>query len=172
MDAMNAETVSRIIQIIIAPVVMVTSCAILSGGLLSHYGAISDRLRAIARERLDLFRSLGPATDDPLTVERLEQFKTQVPDLVARLRMMRDAVLALYAAIIVFVLDMFVIALSAVTNFDWVASAVLVIFLIGIALLLLSIALTAREIRWSHRAVAYEAQRGLELQDKYVKRKT
>ncbi len=163
---MSADTVTRIIQVIIAPVVMVTTCAILSGGLLNHYSTISDRLRAIALERLDLLRAVGNATADPLTVERLDEFKTQVPDLLGRLKMMRDAVLALYASVAVFVVDMFVIALSAVTNFDWIASGVLIVFLVGVALLLLSVTITAREIRWSHRAVTYEAERGLELQRK------
>jgi hypothetical protein len=47
---MSAEMVARTIQLIIAPVVMVTTCSILLGGLLSHYAALNDRLRGMARE--------------------------------------------------------------------------------------------------------------------------
>ena len=56
---MTAETIARTIQLIVAPVVMVTAGAILSGGLLSHAGAINDRLRTLAHERLDVERIAG-----------------------------------------------------------------------------------------------------------------
>lgn len=160
---MNAEMVTRIIQEIIAPVVMVTSCSILLGGLLSHYAAINDRLRAIARERFELLRA-APSPLDPLTGERLGEFKVQVPDLLHRHRLMEDAVLAVFTAIGVFVLDMFVIAVFAVAPVDWIGTGVLAVFLIGTAILLFGVAITAFEIRLSHRAVRFEAERGLELQ--------
>jgi uncharacterized membrane protein YphA (DoxX/SURF4 family) len=53
---MNAEMPPRTIQLILAPVVMVTACAILLAGLLSRFAALNDRLRLLARERLDLLR--------------------------------------------------------------------------------------------------------------------
>jgi hypothetical protein len=55
---LNAETITHTIQFILAPVVMVSSCAILVGGMLSRYAELKDRLRALARERLDLLH--GP----------------------------------------------------------------------------------------------------------------
>jgi len=63
---MNTEMVTRIIQTIIAPVVMVNACAILLGGLVSHSNAINDRLRAMARERIEMLRALGMLTTDRL----------------------------------------------------------------------------------------------------------
>jgi hypothetical protein len=160
---MNPDTVTRIIQVVIAPVVMITSCSILLGGMLSHYTAISDRLRAIARERLDLLRANAGGQSDSLTVERLNEFKVQVPQLLERLEMSRDAILAIYSAILVFVVDMFVIAAAEVTDAEWIATAALVVFLFGTGVMLSGIWITAREIRRSQRAVAAEALRGLEL---------
>ena len=48
---------------------MVTSCAILIGGMLTHYAAINDRLRGMTRERLSLLRQPSGAlelSDAPL----------------------------------------------------------------------------------------------------------
>ena len=44
---MNVEMVARNIQIILAPVVLVTACAILAQGLLGRYAVITDRLLAL-----------------------------------------------------------------------------------------------------------------------------
>ncbi|HEY7093305.1 MAG TPA: hypothetical protein VH393_09015 [Ktedonobacterales bacterium] len=53
---MSIETITRAIQFILAPVVMVSSCAILLTGILTVYNNLSDRLRAFTRERLELLR--------------------------------------------------------------------------------------------------------------------
>jgi len=162
---MSAELVTRTIQFIIAPVVMVSACAILLGGLLGHYAAINDRLRALVRERLDLLRAAGVKTTavDAITIERLEEIDAQVPDLLRRHKLVHDAVLANYSAVLLFVVSMFVIALAVASGSAWLATAVLILFLLGTAVLLLGIALTALEVRNSHHAIQYEVKRVLAL---------
>jgi hypothetical protein len=161
----NAETVSRTIQLILAPVVMVSACSILVGGLQAHYMAINDRLRAMARERLDLLRSLdrapasGAAEADRFALERLEEIDHQIPDLLCRHREVHDAVLAVYCAILIFVASMFVIACAAVVNADWAATAALLVFLGGVAALLVGVLLIAIAVRTSHRSLQYEVGR-------------
>jgi len=157
---MTAETVSKTIQLILAPVVMVTACAILAGGLLTRYAAINDRLRAIVRERLDLLRAgAGAAQRDAFTTERLAELEAQVPSLLHRHTQARDSILATYGASLVFIGDMFVIALAAATGSDWLANVVLIVFLAGIALLFVGLLLVLLEVRTSHLAVHYEVRR-------------
>jgi hypothetical protein len=162
---MSAETVSRTIQLILAPVVMVSACSILVGGLQAHYASINDRLRAMARERLDLLRSLraeavrGSEERDTLALERLEEIDHQIPVLLRRHRQVHDAVLAVYCAILIFVASMFVIACAAAVNTDWTATAALLVFLAGVAALLVGVVLITVEVRTSHRALQYEAGR-------------
>jgi hypothetical protein len=157
---MNAEMVARIIQTIIVPVVMITTCSIMLGGLLSHYAAISDRLRALARERIDRLRAM-PA--DSISRERLDEIDAQLPELLRRHKLVRDAALSIYSAIVIFVVGMFVIAFVTVPDNAWLTSAIIVVFLLGMAVLLIGVLLTTWEIRQSHRAVEYEAQRVLSL---------
>jgi hypothetical protein len=166
---MSIELTTRIIQFILAPVVMISTCAILTGGMLSHYGAISARLRALARERLELLRqpdgSLGFAGQpaDEYTRERLHEIDTQTPQLLRRHEFVQRGILATYLAILCFIASMFVIALSALTNSPFDASAALYLFLGSTAVLLVGIAQIARDIRLSQMSVRYEAKRVLTL---------
>jgi len=154
---MDVEMVAKNIQLIIAPVVMISSCALLLTGLLGRYAAVNDRLRAMARERLDLWHS---GTDgDGFKTERLHQIDQQIPDLLRRHRMIHHSVLSVYSATLVFIVSMFVLAVGAGTQASWAATAVLVVFLAGLAALLLGIGLAALEIRDSHLAVRYEVER-------------
>ncbi len=157
---MTAQNVASTIQLILAPVVMVTACAILAGGLLTRYGVINDRLRAIAHERLDLLRARASAAQpDPLMGERLAELDAQVPGLLHRHRQARDALLNTYGASLVFIADMFVIALEATTGWAWLPSVVLILFLAGVGLLFIGLLLIVLEVRTSHEAVTYEVRR-------------
>src|SRR5260221_14400670 len=108
--------VTRTISVIVAPVVMIPSCAIMLGGLLTRYAAINDRLRVMARERFDSVRTQAAGQADAFVVERVQEIDTQVPDLLHRHGLLRDALLAGYTAIIVFVLSMFLIAWAALNS--------------------------------------------------------
>src|SRR5436190_3040800 len=111
---MNVETVARNIQVIIAPVVMITACAILLQGLVNRYNALNDRMRAMTRERFDLLHSGGER--DAVTTERLEELDTQLPDLLHRHKLVRDSVLSVYIAVMLYLASMFVIAFAALAN--------------------------------------------------------
>ncbi|MEP7285825.1 MAG: DUF2721 domain-containing protein [Chloroflexota bacterium] len=155
---MNVETVARTIQLILAPVVMVTACSILLGSLQTRYGVINDRLRAMARERLDLLQS--PAGTAPTFVEeRLSELDTQIPLLLKHHQLAHHAVLMVYCAIVVFIADMFVIAIGAVANIDLVATAVLLLFLLSTGLLFIGALYAVREVSTSQQALYYELRR-------------
>ena len=87
---MTINTVTRLIQLMIVPVVMVTACALLINGILQQYASINDRLRLMARERLELWHPREAEQATPMTArdafitERLEQIDTQLPQLLQR----------------------------------------------------------------------------------------
>jgi hypothetical protein len=159
---MNVEMVARSIQLILAPVVMVTACAVLLQGLVSRYTALHDRLRALSRERLDLHYA-GPDHQPDRRTERLREIDHQIPDLLHRHRLIQYSVLSVYCSVMIFIFSMFVIALAAATDSAWAATSALLVFLAGTGVLFLGILLTAIEVRNSHRSVRYEAARVSEL---------
>lgn len=162
----SAQAVAATIQLILAPVVMVTSCAIMVGGLLQRYAAINDRMRAMTRERFELLRSMGrtdSAQLDPFVAERLGEIDAQFPDLLHRHTLIHTSVLTVYCAVLVFVASMFVIAGAAAFSSSAAATAVLILFLAGTAVFLAGVLLTALEVRTSQRAVVYEVERVMSL---------
>jgi hypothetical protein len=157
----NAETVSRTIQLILAPVVMVSACAIFVSGLLSHYEAINGRMRAMARERLEILR--GHLDGDGIASERLGEIDVQLPQLLQRHALVHHSLLSAYFGILVLVSSMCVIAFSALTAAEWLITLTLAMFVAGILAVLLSVVLIALEVRTSQRAVAFEVERVLRL---------
>jgi hypothetical protein len=156
------------IQAMVAPVVLITTAAILSGALLGMYGSVNDRMRAMDRERLETLTGVGgtllSAADVPASGrERLTQIDTQLPMLLRRHRLIHNAVLLIFAAVAVLVLSVIVIAV-AVTNRSGAAGTVaLVLVLAGTVTLLGGLLLAARSIMISAQAIDYEVQRSLSL---------
>jgi len=148
------EEAARTIQTILAPAVMVSACGLLLLGMQNKYGRINDRLRALARERLELL----PRRGDPLSDVRLMAIDRQIPDLLLRVRIQHDAVLRLFQAVIAFVADAFIIAASLFVYADALNLLALAVFLVGMALVLWATALAAREIAISTRAVTSEIE--------------
>lgn len=156
---MDIASVARNIQIILAPVVMVTACAILVQGLLARYVTINERLRAMSAERLRLLYT----QDDEFRARRLQLIDKQVPILLSHHRRTRDAVVSVYGAVLIFIVDMFIIASAAMYMSAWLATLSLLLFLAGIAVLFLGVLLIALEIRTSHQALHYEVASVLAL---------
>jgi hypothetical protein len=162
---LNAETITHTIQFILAPVVMVSSCAILVGGMLTRYAELNDRLRALAHERLDLLHGPGgnfehaSGKKDAFTAERLAEIDAQVPGLLRRHGLVHRGVLAVYLAILIFVLSMLAIAVAVIPNSQLLATMALLVFLCGTGALLTGVAFISVEVRVSNDAVRYEVLR-------------
>jgi hypothetical protein len=156
------------IQAMVAPGVLITTAAILSGALLGMYGSVNDRMRAMDHERLETLTGAGgtllSASDVPASGrERLTQIDAQLPKLLRRHRLIHNAVLLIFAAVAVLVLSVIVIAV-AVTNRSGAAGTVaLVLVLAGTVTLLGGLLLAARSIVISAEAIDYEVQRSLSL---------
>jgi hypothetical protein len=155
----SAETVTRTIQLILAPVVLVSACAIFVSGLLSHYEAINGRMRTMARERLEIVR--GRVDGDRFVSERLGELDAQLPQLLQRHALVHHSLLAAYFGILILVASMSAIAFSALSAAEWLVALILAMFVAGILAVLLSVVLIALEVRTSQQAVAYEVQRVL-----------
>jgi hypothetical protein len=150
----QVEEAARTIQTILAPAVMISACGLLLLGMQNKYGRINDRMRALARERLDML----PRRGDPVADLRVAVIDHQMPDLLLRLRVQHDAVLRLFQAVVVFIADAFVIAASLFAAASVLNIIALAVFLAGMALVLWAMVLAAREIAISTRAVAFEIE--------------
>ncbi len=153
---MSATDVAQTIQLIIAPVVLITACTLIQNGILGRYASLGERMRLLAGERLELLR-FGKS-EDALVLERLQEISRQLPLLTRRHRLLQNAVLIIYSAISIFLFNMFAIAVSVVLNSGGVATFALALFLVGTSVLLVGVFFTSLEIQMSHQAICYEVQ--------------
>ncbi len=165
---MTTEMIVRTISLILAPVVMITSCVLLLNGLLTRYEVISARMRAMHRERLELLQAMGYKMSDGeptlgFSMQRVQEIETQLPPLLYRHKLIRNAILAVNVAILIFISSMLIIALAVITDAPPTAGAALLAFLIGTGAILVGIVITTLELYRSQREVAYEIRHGLSL---------
>src|SRR5579864_8336652 len=164
---MSIDMIIRTISLILAPVVMITSCAIFLNGLFGHYQNLGARLRNMHRERLELLQTIETNTTAEMiasiTIQRILEIDVQLPNMLRRHKLIRDAVVAIGVAISIFVTSMFIIALATTTNSPLAAVIALLAFLLGTGALLVGVITTTVELYRSHREVSYEIQHGMSL---------
>lgn len=151
---MSAKVAAEIIQTIIAPAVLITVCVIFLNGLLGRYTGVADALHGMARDRLELLQTQGYKQE--VGLKQLQKIDTQMPILSRRHNLLQQAVQAAYTAIVIFLFTMFTIAASITLNSTWFSSGALLLFLVGVALLLIAVVFTSQEIRVSHRIICRE----------------
>jgi len=161
-------TAIRAIQAMVAPVVLITTAAIMSGALMTMYGAVNDRMRAMNHERLDILTGaagiLLASVDVPASGrERLVQIDTQLPMLLRRHRLLHNAVLLIFAAIAVLVLSVISIGIAVTSGSGAVGTAALALVLAGTVTLLTGLVFAGQSIMISQDAVDYEVGRALSL---------
>ena len=162
------ESAIQSIQAMVAPAVLMTTGAILAGGIQTMYAAVNDRMRSMTREKLD---RLTDASGALVTVGelgaassfRLGEIDIELPKLKRRHRLLSDALLFHYAAILLVVVAMILIAIAITVPAGWAGTVALVTMLTATALLLFGIGLVAVEVRLSVDAVDYEVDRTTRL---------
>jgi Protein of unknown function (DUF2721) len=156
---MDVQTAAKTIQLILAPVVMVSACGILLTGMLGHFGTINDRIRRLTAERLELSQLQPAEGHQALARERLTEIDHEVPMLIGRHLLVRHAILLANTAVAILVVSMFVIAAAALGHSSATGTVALFVFLAGTAAVMASAVFMALEVRNSHRAVSYEGMR-------------
>jgi hypothetical protein len=156
------------IQAMLAPAVLMTTAAILAGGIQTMYSAVNDRMRQMTSEKVThLTGSDGRlvARDELASAAavRVDEIDTQLPVLRARHRLLRDALLFHYSAVGFVVVAMILIAVALTVPAPAAGTAALVFVLVATVALLFGLAVVALSVRKSVNAVDYEVDRALAL---------
>ena len=163
---MTIDAIIRTIQLMLAPVVMVTACSSYITMLAYDYQFIVSSIRSMSRERLKLLqatRSSGSSPIDAASEERLHEIENELPGLLQRHGFIRNALLCINGAILIFIASMFLIAVAEFTNILPGAFVALLTFLAGVGIVLIGVVQVIRDNLRSHRDVVYEALRSLKF---------
>jgi Protein of unknown function (DUF2721) len=158
------------VQAMLAPVVLMTTCAILAGGIQTMYAEVNDRMRMMTAERLSRLQSAGPngelaavASLRGAARERIAEIDAQLPLLLARHRKLHSALMCVYQAVLMVVGAMVLIAASISVPAPAAGDVALVLILAATVTLLFGVAYVAASVRKSAGAVDYEVRRVLQL---------
>ncbi len=159
-------TAINAISAMVAPVVLLTTCSLLTNGLLTVYSAVNDRMRDMTRERLEI-RS-GPKGElvghvSAIDQERLSEIETQLPMMLRRHHLVRNAVLTLYVAIGVLGLSIIVIAVAVIEHSEDFGRAALGLVLAGTVTMLGGLVAAGMSMARSADAITYAVERTRDL---------
>ncbi len=132
-------SVTQVIQLLLAPAVMINACGLLLLGINNKYSMVVNRVRILNEEKRKMTLKAG---ENNFTYEenvRLESIAKQLKSLVYRVKLVRNAVLSYTTAVALFVFT------SLVTGFDFFVEDVnlkiptIAIFLVGMIMVLVGI---------------------------------
>lgn len=158
---MANEAITKTIELIIAPVVMITACAIMLNGLIVRYASLGERLRSAHQEHLNLLET--DLNKNHLKAERLLDLEHLLPDLLRHHHLVHNVLVVIYISILVFMLDMLLIALAVSVSASWLSQLVIVVFLTGVGILFWGMVLIAYELSTSHHSLQLEVHRTCQL---------
>lgn len=158
----------RAIQAMLAPVVLITTAAILSGGIQTMYAAVNDRMRSMTAERLSRLTTsdgefTSPSALPPSARERLRQIDTELPLLLRRHWMLHNVLMLIYTSVLLVVIAMVLIAVAITGPEPAAGDVALVVMLTATGTLMLGLVLVALTVRHSANAIDYEVQEVLRL---------
>ncbi|MBW4670132.1 MAG: DUF2721 domain-containing protein [Cyanomargarita calcarea GSE-NOS-MK-12-04C] len=156
---MGIETTARAMQYILAPVVMISASALILNGMHGRYISLNNRLRDMSRERLKLVTT--NAEEWTYKEERLHYIDSELPLILNHYIQVHQAIMVMYLAVMLYVINMFMIAIAYQTQSATIALTALVFFLIGTSTSLVALAINVREFWNSHKLTENEVKQAL-----------
>lgn len=152
------DTQAHILNLLLAPVVLISACGLLCLSATNRLGTILARIRTMHRERVDTHLVLR---DDPhfqdIQHMRLEALQSQAHSMLRRAALIRNELFLLYSAILLMLLCSLLLGLSVL--FDISRTIGVALFVLGIVSMIAAIAFALFEVACSLRAVRDEHER-------------
>ncbi len=127
-------SVIQIIQLILAPAVMINACGLLLLATSNKYSSVLNRIRLLNDEKRKLFKKAGEKSFED--TQRLESLARQLGHLMVRAKLVRNSVMCYTGAIALFIVTSLLIGLSFLIHGFQSDSAIMVAFLMGLLVIL------------------------------------
>lgn len=154
----NITSIVEIIQLMLAPGIMISACGLLLLGMNNKYSLVVNRIRLLNEERRKIIHRTDDKDFNYQENLRLESISLQITKLVYRVGLVRNAVLSYTTAVALFVLTSLFIGLSFL--FDWTKfnSVITILFLLGMISVLCGVIFAAYETYKGYEIVNYEVK--------------
>ncbi|MEW6652467.1 MAG: DUF2721 domain-containing protein [Bacteroidota bacterium] len=148
----------QIIQLMLAPAVMINACGLLLLGINNKYSLVVNRIRLLNEEKRKLMLKIGeksPNTDDNV---RLESIAVQIGALTYRAKLVRNTVLCYTISIALFVATSLVLGVSSVLSLSKLNFLIIATFLLGMSFVIIGIVFAALETKKGYDIISYEVK--------------
>ncbi len=148
----------QIIQLMVAPAVMISACGLLLLGINNKYSLVVNRIRLLNEEKRRLMIKIGeklPTTDDNI---RLESIATQLTALIYRAKLVRNTVLCYTSAVALFVFTSLLLGVSSFLTIGKLNYFIIAAFLLGMFFVMTGIVLAGFETKKGYDIILYEVK--------------
>lgn len=149
-------SVIQIIQLILAPAVMINACGLLLLTTSSKYSSVMGTIRILNEEKRRLFKKAGEKNFEELL--RLESLSKQIDRLIVRAKLVRDSVMCYTGAIALFILTSLLIGMGFLIHGFESASAIIVAFLSGVIAVLAGVLYTFLDAKKAYEIVHFDVR--------------
>lgn len=148
----------QIIQLMLAPAVMISACGLLLLSINNRYSLVVNRIRLLNEEKRKLMVKVGdraPETEDNV---RLESIAYQIQYLVARGKLVRNAVLNYIIGIALFVLTSLLIGVLSFLTIGQLNFFIIFAFLLGMIFVFIGTIFMAFEAKKGYEIILFEVK--------------
>jgi hypothetical protein len=147
-------SVIQIIQLVLAPALMINACGLLLLATSSKYSSVLNRIRLLNDEKRKLIKKAGEKNFEE--TQRLESLSRQIEQLMVRAKLVRNTVMSYTIAIALFILTSLLIGFSFLVRGIQPDSAIMVTFLLGMVVVLGGIVFSFLDARRGYEIVRFD----------------
>lgn len=154
----DISSIVQIIQLMLAPGLMISACGLLLLGMNNKYSLVVNRIRLLNEERR---RVLKRSDDTEFTYQeniRIESISKQLEKLTFRVKLVRNAVLFYTIAVALFVITSLLIGFGYLFDITRLNSFITTLFLLGMVSVLCGVIFAAYETYRGYEIVKYEVE--------------
>ena len=152
------SSIVQIIQLMLAPGLMISACALLLLGMNNKYSLVVSRIRLLNEERRKVLRKIDDPEFSYQENIRFVSISTQLAKLAYRVKLVRNAVLFYTIAVALFVITSLLIGFSYLFDMTRMNSIITSLFLLGMISVLGGVIYAAYETWKGYEIVKYEVE--------------
>lgn len=154
----NPISIVEVIQLMLAPGLMISACALLLLGMNNKYSLVVNRIRLLNEERRRSTRQITGRAPEAEENIRWESINIQLNKLTERVKFVRDAVLSYTYGIACFVITSLLIGMAYIFEFQNLSFIITLFFLFGMVLVLIGVSFAAYETKKGYDIIQLEVK--------------
>lgn len=148
----------QIIQLMLAPAVMINACGLLLLGINNKFSNVVNRIRLLNDEKRKLTIKVGDKTPETEEIVRLESISKQITSLVIRGNLVKNSVLSFIVAIALFVFTSLLIGVLSLLTIAQMNFLIIVSFLLGMIAVFTGTVFMGLEAKRGYEIILFEVK--------------